>query len=257
MIQKNHYKSSGSVWINSIGLIIKIYNFTFVSFVKICNYFDLLINGFDFIVDWANTNQKKWYPYFFASSGFGFSDTRYDYDYSCSGVGSRLCFESQEKAKYAGITFTDLYEIYLVKDNVSKEVNIGETTNKVVKNFDYKTIKTFTDACKKLGISDKEPECLELLPEFRKSTIAVYKLFIIHKAINNGWIPNWSNNSEYKYYPWKELASSGFGFSDAAYGYYCTYSIVGSRLCTDSSDKALYIGKQFEDLYIDWFCFEK
>ena len=78
---------------------------------------------------------------------------------------------------------------------------------------------------------------------------------IVYKAINNGWKPDWSNYSQYKYYPWFEVLSSGFGFS----GSYCFYAYartdVSSRLCTDTSEKALYIAKQFEGIYKDYFLF--
>jgi hypothetical protein len=63
--------------------------------------------------DWTNSNEKKWWPYFNLSSGFGFSCTYYYYDYPGSYVGSRLCFESQEKAAYAGRQFLNLYKEFL------------------------------------------------------------------------------------------------------------------------------------------------
>jgi hypothetical protein len=70
------------------------------------------ING-DWIPDWNNTNQKKWYPYFILSSGFGFSATDCLYVIASTAAGSRLCFESEEKAKYAGTQFKDLYGQFL------------------------------------------------------------------------------------------------------------------------------------------------
>ena len=68
--------------------------------------------------DWAfdtfNTDQYKWYPYFaVSSSGLGFSRTDYDYAYASTDVGSRLCFESQEKAIHAGKNFTKLFEDFI------------------------------------------------------------------------------------------------------------------------------------------------
>ena len=80
--------------------------------------------------------------------------------------------------------------------------------------FDYKKIKTFEDACEKLGIDPtKLPELTLLSDEFVKPIVAYYKLLIIYKAINNGWKPDWSNWDQYKYYPWYRVLSSGFGFS--------------------------------------------
>ncbi len=63
--------------------------------------------------DWNNSNQRKWWPYFNLSSGFGFSAANCGYDLANSGVGSRLCFESSEKAEYAGKQFSEIYKAFL------------------------------------------------------------------------------------------------------------------------------------------------
>ena len=124
--------------------------------------------------------------------------------------------------------------------------------------FDYKTIKTFEDACKKLDIdSTKLPETAGILEEFAKPIIAAYKLMIIYKAINDGWKPDWSNWDQYQYYPLFEVLSSGFGFSGTLCLFDFTYSTVGSRLCTDTSQKAIYIGEQFAAEYKDYFLFSE
>ncbi|RPJ66846.1 MAG: hypothetical protein EHM20_17495 [Alphaproteobacteria bacterium] len=60
--------------------------------------------------DWSNSNQKKWWPWFNLSSGFGFSFSAYYGGYSSTTVGSRLCFESQEKSDYCATQFIDLYK---------------------------------------------------------------------------------------------------------------------------------------------------
>jgi hypothetical protein len=74
------------------------------------------ING-DWIPDWKDYDQLKYYPWFEmgSSSGVGFAYDDCDYWYAISYVGSRLCFESREKAKYIGTQFEDLYKIYFVK----------------------------------------------------------------------------------------------------------------------------------------------
>jgi len=131
-------------------------------------------------------------------------------------------------------------------------------STKKVEKFDYKTIKTFEDACNKLGIDPSKLPDLSMIPEeFRKPLIATYKLFIVFKAINDGWIADYSNHSQWKYYPWFRVLSSGFGFSASYYCYGYAASDIGSRLCTDTSEKALYMAKQFEDLYKDLFLFSE
>lgn len=76
---------------------------------------------------------------------------------------------------------------------------------------------------------------------------------IIFKAINQGWVPDWGNTSEYKYYPWFWVAPSGAGFSLSTHYYSNTSTDVGSRLCTNTSEKAQYIAKQFEAEYQEYF----
>jgi hypothetical protein len=74
------------------------------------------ING-DWTPDWSNSNQYKYYPWFVMGSpaGVGFSYDGCDRWRTISGVGSRLCFESSEKAKYVAKQFFDLYKSYFVK----------------------------------------------------------------------------------------------------------------------------------------------
>ena len=122
--------------------------------------------------------------------------------------------------------------------------------------FDYTTIKSYDDACKKVGVDPQALPDVSMIPEeFRKAIINCYKLYIIFKAINNGWIPDWSKFNQGKYYPWFKVLSSGsgFAFSFSDYHYDGTITAVGSRLCTDTSEKALYIGKQFGEEYAEFF----
>lgn len=64
------------------------------------------------IMDWNNSQQRKYFPWFdFAgSSGFAFYDTYYGYSGADAGDASRLCFKSDELARYAGKQFLDLYK---------------------------------------------------------------------------------------------------------------------------------------------------
>jgi len=60
--------------------------------------------------DWDNTSQQKWFPVFNLSSGFGFSYSYYFGASTDTGVGSRLCFESEEKSDYVAQQFINLYK---------------------------------------------------------------------------------------------------------------------------------------------------
>ncbi len=139
-------------------------------------------------------------------------------------------------------------------NEIGKEKILEYLNNGIKKEFHYTDIKTFEDACEKLGIYSKNVYNSEL---DTIDEIAYKKLKIVFKGINNGWQPNWLDSSQYKYYPYfkaesnyKSSGASGFGFSDCSYGNWNAF--VGSRLCTYSSEVAKYIGKQFEDLYSDY-----
>jgi hypothetical protein len=117
-------------------------------------------------------------------------------------------------------------------------------------------IKTFEDACTKLGL-----DAAKLLPDFsmfpeqhQKAMKAHAKLIIIAEALNDGWKPDWENGKWDKYYPWFVMGSpSGSGFSFRGYDHWNTSSNAGSRLCFKSDEIAEYAGKQFEELYKDYF----
>lgn len=67
------------------------------------------------VVDWANDNQRKYFHWYVYSPSSGWSLDGIDCWCTLTSCGSRLCFESSEKAKYAGNQFEDLYKAYFVK----------------------------------------------------------------------------------------------------------------------------------------------
>jgi hypothetical protein len=76
---------------------------------------------------------------------------------------------------------------------------------------------------------------------------AFYQLEIICKALNEGWTPDWSDEDQYKYYPWFAFRGGRFVFDGVHY--YCANSSLGSRLCYKDEKIAEYAGKTFIDLY--------
>jgi len=110
----------------------------------------------------------------------------------------------------------------------------------------FETIKTFEDACAVVGIDPG----LFLNRNDTPDELAYKKLKVIVRAINDGWVPDWSNRDQYKYYPWFEVLSSGFGFSYSGSNFTNAHSTVGSRLCFESKEKSDYAAKQFIDTYI-------
>jgi hypothetical protein len=127
------------------------------------------------------------------------------------------------------------------------------STTKKTKVFDFRTIKTVEDAFKKNGYDSTKLPDFSMIPEkFRTQLTTCFLLMVIFEAINDGWEPDFSDHSQGKYYPWPWVLSSGFGFSTSGYLFAYSLSFVGSRLCTDTSEKAIYILNQFPDLWKNW-----
>lgn len=72
--------------------------------------------------DWNNTDQYKYYPYFYiqenakgAFAGLSCASSYSAAAFANANVGSRLCFYASRLARYAGNQFTDLYEQILIE----------------------------------------------------------------------------------------------------------------------------------------------
>ena len=148
--------------------------------------------------------------------------------------------------------------------------------------FDFHEIKTFADACEKLGMKE------HLLTgsmggdrEAQGQAQALYKLLIIQKAINNGV---WRDEYGLSYYPYwvlyskkkmermseeekqkmviKQLFSCAGAGSAELTGIRCAYAgshgegtgtYCGFPLCFNSEESALYAAHQFEDLFFQYY----
>lgn len=122
-----------------------------------------------------------------------------------------------------------------------------------------KLVKTFEEACEKLGLNPEHLPDFSMMPEKHRNALTAHaKLVIIAEALNDGWQPDWSNDDEYKYWPYFEITEdkndpSGFGFSYTDYDYWDSSSDVGSRLCYSSRELSKYAGETFVDLYREYF----
>ncbi len=152
---------------------------------------------------------------------------------------------------------------------------------------DYKTIKTYEDACEVLGV---EPIDETKLAEagVPSNTIALMKLETVSRALwGKDWQPkpqaDW-DGCTYFWWPWwwllteKEVADikadkdhqgyaalfggaatagadAGFGFlhtDDRPAG---TSARLGFRLCQESKEKARYFGSTFAELWVEYLAF--
>ena len=153
---------------------------------------------------------------------------------------------------------------------------------------DYTTIKTYEDACEALGEEPLPYEPNQIMTlygidyEVPPHIIALMKLETISRAL---WGKDWkpkpdANGLKLFYYPVFELYTkseiedmdedervgllSATAISGAGAGFGClgtsncsssAYSHIGFRLCQETNEKALYLGKQFIELWVEYLKF--
>lgn len=112
-------------------------------------------------------------------------------------------------------------------------------------------VKSIDDAINELGETDVEVAELRKLENANITSHILYKqqAVVIAKALNEGWIADYTNINQTKYEPRFYYDSSAGGF---VYGSYCRWNLgtyVSSRLCFHSSELAKYFGTQFIDIH--------
>ena len=131
---------------------------------------------------------------------------------------------------------------------------LSDLINEVLKKeFDFRDIKTYEDAVAAEPVSEDD----RIFDTDQNWVVALKKLRHITKVINGkNVVFNWSDRNQPKWRPWFDL-SSGFGFGISFYYYSYADAAVGSRLCTNTSEKALYIAEQFKSEYEDFILIKK
>lgn len=159
---------------------------------------------------------------------------------------------------------------------------------------DYKTIKSYEDACEALEITPilsedrnkalcaESPDHYDFRQNMPKHIIALMKLETISRAL---WGRNWepkpdADGSKWFYYPYFALWTkdelnglnekqrgallSAYAYSGAyaGFGYLLTdhrssyaFANVGFRLCQETEEKAAYFGQQFIELWAEYLKF--
>lgn len=190
------------------------------------------------------------------------------------------------ESKKIEVSESNLKAAFEVADESTKKVlvalfgKIEPTDDNKPSLKDYKSIRSYADACKALGESVDE----ETLPKagVPKHIIAQMKLELICKALWGGEVkvyPDPDGNRIY-WYPWFALYNQSEidGMSDkergcllsasanlgAPAGFGCLLALTrsssstaygGFRLCLDTEEKAEYFGKQFLELWAEAIAF--
>ena len=152
--------------------------------------------------------------------------------------------------------FNSEVELTSAEVNEMFEASDDKQTKVLVKYLDKTKTKTildeimsFEDACAKLGITDSDNEIniiKSLSTPNRDKLIAMYRLEIIAKALNDGWYPNFNNDNEYKYFNYFRMVNGVFSFFTV--NYYFATVIVPSALYFKSSEIAQHCSNiAFED----------
>ena len=95
-------------------------------------------------------------------------------------------------------------------------------------------------------------------PRHLKALAALNKLFTIAEAWNKAddFVPDFSNQNQYKYYPWFVYDRDAAGFVAAVNTAAGTNAYFGSRLCFKTANRARQFGEMFADLYNEVFLFK-
>lgn len=147
-------------------------------------------------------------------------------------------------------------------------------------------VKTFEDACKELGEDHKLVQQFKAIQEAiaeDKEATAYFKLGIITAALNEGWEPDFTNDDEYRYYPylclwtkeelenkdeeWKDdhnlqlFLGGGASYNGSKCGLASAYSnyawsdaiaYFSARLAHKTEELAIYSGNQFTELWTNY-----
>ena len=85
----------------------------------------------------------------------------------------------------------------------------------------------------------------------KKYDISEYAIILIAKVLNEGWVPNWNNTNEYKWYNWFrwQASTSCFVFGGKGYVAWCASTGGSSRLCFREESLAAFAANRFSDFY--------
>ena len=119
-----------------------------------------------------------------------------------------------------------------------------KTNTKTNSKFDYKQIISFKKAYNAASDELKKEYDNSVTTDSPVDVVAFAQLKLIFSVINEGFVPDYTNWNQEKWYGVFDL-SSGCRFSDTYYYYTITHTCVGSRLCTENEERYLHIATHF------------
>jgi hypothetical protein len=149
-------------------------------------------------------------------------------------------------------------EAEILSQKYGKEVFIFETISSACPKKEVnERINSFDKACEYLGEKGGGDNCHCKEGNRHYTAIqSIFKLVTIAEAWNkaDGFTPDFSDENQYKYFPWFVYynAYAGFVFADTSYAASLTDTYIGSRLCFKTRERAERFGKQFIDLWNDF-----
>lgn len=110
-------------------------------------------------------------------------------------------------------------------------------------------VKTYSEVCKQLKETELKASDFDFLPTLddSKKALSFAKIKQLERFFNQGWVPNWNDNSEYKYYLWYQYKSSGWEFGSVG----SCYGSFGLPGFYKTGDIANHVQKYFNDIYLD------
>ena len=192
------------------------------------------------------------------------------------------------KAAYRTATESERTLLY----TLFPDLHLGEDSEEKDNRPVTERIKTFEDACHELGNDHPFVQAWNSIYQGCEEwsmdsdiadVIAYHKLRIITAALNEGWQPKFTQD-EWRWYPWfclwtdEELSEksdewkqkhslkgfdnyqgecAGFAYARSYYAPSLSTAHFGSRLCYQSEALADYSGRQFADLWADFYLIRK
>lgn len=122
--------------------------------------------------------------------------------------------------------------------------------NSIFKDYieDLELLTSYSAICKKMKRKELSISDFSFLPtkKQQEKLFAIHQIQTIEEYFNAGWVPDWNNANQPKYYPYFEKRKTGWVFDTSGYDSYGSHGLVGFYATREISD---HVGKNFIHLY--------